>query len=46
MIDRVLQDERARRAARRARTCYGIASLAMMAALALFGAWRLLASLT
>lgn len=42
MIDRVLHEERARRAARRMRTCYGIASAIWMAAMAAFGAYLLL----
>lgn len=37
MIGRVLQDDRARRAARLARVCYAITSILWMAALVAFG---------
>lgn len=41
MIDRVLRDDRARLAARKARTCYAWASVIWMVALACFGLYLL-----
>lgn len=45
MISRVLNDDRARRAARHLRVFYGLVSALWMMALGLFAAWMLFASL-